>query len=148
MGAHGDRPVLGPLAVRRCKVRRRSPVTGTAALHLVVTAVDALRLRRLDSSGQVFADRLQSTCSSLGFAMCTASVSTKSLSGKLHALRHSFASNLCAAGAAPIVVQRLGRWSDLRVMQRYAHLHEDALREGIELLAKHGDPTEHGTSKA
>lgn len=60
--------------------------------------------------------------------------------GKLHVLRHSFASNLCAAGAAPIVVQRLGRWADLRVMQRYAHVHEGALREGIELLAKHGAP--------
>jgi integrase len=60
--------------------------------------------------------------------------------GRIHIFRHSFASNLCAAGAAPIVVQRLGRWSDLRVMQRYAHLHEGALREGIDLLAKHGTP--------
>jgi integrase len=65
-----------------------------------------------------------------------------------HKTRHTFASQLVANGVPLNVVQRLGGWSSMAVLQRYAHLAPDgaAMVKAIESLE--GTRYIHGTSTA
>jgi integrase len=51
-----------------------------------------------------------------------------------HDLRHSWASRLVQEGCDIYVVQRLGRWKSISMVERYAHHNTRSLRKGIELL--------------
>ena len=51
-----------------------------------------------------------------------------------HALRHTFASRLVAAGVDLRTVQELGGWRTLSMVQRYAHLSPDHLAAAVEKI--------------
>ena len=51
-----------------------------------------------------------------------------------HALRHTFASRLVAAGVDLRTVQELGGWKTLSMVQRYAHLSPNHLVAAIEKI--------------
>jgi hypothetical protein len=51
-----------------------------------------------------------------------------------HALQHTFASRLVAAGVDLRTVQELGGWKTLSMVQRYAHLSPDHLAAAIEKI--------------
>lgn len=53
-----------------------------------------------------------------------------------HDLRHTWASWLVMDGASLYEVQRLGGWSSLAMVQRYAHLSPDHLREAAERVSQ------------
>ncbi len=51
-----------------------------------------------------------------------------------HDLRHTFATRLVQAGVDLYTVQKLGRWKEVKMVQRYAHHYPESLRKGIEVL--------------
>lgn len=51
-----------------------------------------------------------------------------------HALRHTFASRLVAAGVDLRAVQELGGWRTLAMVQRYAHLSPGHLLAAVEKI--------------
>jgi hypothetical protein len=51
-----------------------------------------------------------------------------------HALRHTFASRLMAAGVDLRTVQELGGWKTLSMVQRYAHLSPGHLAAAVEKI--------------
>jgi site-specific recombinase XerC len=51
-----------------------------------------------------------------------------------HALRHTFASRLVAAGVDLRTVQELGGWKTLSMVQRYAHLSPGHLAAAVEKI--------------
>ncbi len=51
-----------------------------------------------------------------------------------HDLRHTFATRLVQAGVDLYTVQKLGRWKETKMVQRYAHHYPESLRKGIEVL--------------
>ena len=53
----------------------------------------------------------------------------------LHSLRHTFASSLVMAGVDLVTVQQYGGWSDLSLVQRYAHLSPGHKARAIETIA-------------
>jgi integrase len=54
----------------------------------------------------------------------------------LHTLRHTFASRLAMAGVDLRTIQELGGWSNLKTVQRYAHLSPRHKKQGIERIAE------------
>jgi integrase len=52
-----------------------------------------------------------------------------------HTLRHTFASRLLASGVDPIMATRLGGWSSIKMLDRYAHADPSRMAEAIERLA-------------
>jgi site-specific recombinase XerD len=51
-----------------------------------------------------------------------------------HVLRHTFATTLVREGADLLVVKALGRWSDLKLVERYAHVAKDHRTRAISML--------------
>jgi len=51
-----------------------------------------------------------------------------------HDLRHTFATRLVQAGIDLYTVQKLGRWKEAKMIQRYAHHYPESLRRGVEIL--------------
>ncbi len=51
-----------------------------------------------------------------------------------HDLRHTFATRLVQAGVDLYTVQKLGRWKEIKMVQRYAHHYPESLRRGVEVL--------------
>lgn len=68
-----------------------------------------------------------------------------------HDLRHSWATLLREAGADLRTLQELGRWSDLKLLERYSHVREQQLRDTVEmicpLLQKNGSKMAHSGNK-
>jgi site-specific recombinase XerD len=54
----------------------------------------------------------------------------------LHTLRHTFASRLVEAGVDLRTVQELGGWSDLSMVQRYAHVGPSQKTEAVRLIGE------------
>jgi integrase len=52
-----------------------------------------------------------------------------------HTLRHTFASRLVMAGVDLRTVQELGGWSDIKMLERYAHLSPSHKQDAVEKLA-------------
>ncbi len=53
-----------------------------------------------------------------------------------HVLRHTFASRLAMAGYDLRTIQELGRWKDLKMVQRYAHVSPTHKAEAVEKILK------------
>lgn len=53
-----------------------------------------------------------------------------------HVRRHTFASRLATAGVDLRTIQRLGRWANLAMVQRYANLSESHLSNAVETLSE------------
>ncbi len=54
----------------------------------------------------------------------------------LHTLRHTFASRLVQAGVDLRTVQELGGWSDLSMVQRYAHVGPSQKTEAVRRIGE------------
>ncbi len=63
----------------------------------------------------------------------------------LHTLRHTFASRLVMAGVDLRTVQELGGWSDLSMVQRYAHVGPSHKAEAVRRIADSFHNTVHNT---
>jgi len=57
-----------------------------------------------------------------------------------HAMRHTFASRLGEKGTDIRTIQELGRWADIRMVQRYANVTERRKREAVEKLSENSPP--------
>jgi len=53
---------------------------------------------------------------------------------RFHDLRHTFATRLVQAGVDLYMVQKLGRWKTVSMVQRYAHHNTETLRNAIEVM--------------
>ena len=53
---------------------------------------------------------------------------------RFHDLRHTFATRLVQNGVDLYSVQKLGRWKNVTMVQRYAHHHPESLRAAIEMI--------------
>ena len=63
-----------------------------------------------------------------------------------HILRHTFATTLTRLGADLLVVKELGRWSDLKLVERYAHIGREHRTRIVSLLdGKFGGDTKGDT---
>jgi site-specific recombinase XerD len=51
-------------------------------------------------------------------------------------MRHTFATKLDETGTSLRTIQELGRWADIRMVQRYSNISERNKREAIERLSK------------
>jgi site-specific recombinase XerD len=58
------------------------------------------------------------------------------ITGRLHVLRHTFASHAAMAGVPAKTIQELARHSTLLTTMRYMHLSPSAKDEGIAMLAR------------
>jgi len=66
----------------------------------------------------------------------------------LHGLRHTYASMLASSGKVDLyTLQRLLTHKDQRVTERYAHLHDDALRKGADVASDIIGQVMNGASK-
>jgi integrase len=53
---------------------------------------------------------------------------------RFHDLRHTFATRLVQNGVDIYSVQKLGRWKNVTMVQRYAHHHSESLRSAIKMI--------------
>lgn len=53
-----------------------------------------------------------------------------------HGLRHTGATRMIEAGISLRVVQAIGGWSDLRLLTRYTHPGEQAMRDAVEAVSR------------
>ena len=53
---------------------------------------------------------------------------------RFHDLRHTFATRLVQNGMDLYRVQKLGRWKNVTMVQRYAHHYPESLRAAIEMI--------------
>jgi integrase len=53
-----------------------------------------------------------------------------------HTLRHTFASRLLASGVDPIMATKLGGWSSIKMLDRYAHADPSRMAEAVEKLVR------------
>lgn len=58
------------------------------------------------------------------------------ITGRVHVLRHTFASHVAMAGVPAMTIKELARHSTLLTTMRYMHLSPSAKDEGIAMLAK------------
>lgn len=73
---------------------------------------------------------------SLGKAFRNACRTAKITGVTPHTLRHTFATRLCENGVDLRMVQELGGWASLALVQRYAHVTPSRKAEAIEGLAR------------
>lgn len=59
---------------------------------------------------------------------------------RFHDLRHTWASWHAQAGTSPLVLQQLGGWKTLAMLNRYAHFNMESLREFVENSALESNP--------
>jgi len=57
-----------------------------------------------------------------------------------HTLRHTFASRLAMSGVDLRTIQELGRWKELKKVERYAHLSPSHKAEAVERIAQNFTP--------
>ena len=63
-----------------------------------------------------------------------------------HTLRHTGTSAMVAAGVSLRVVQEIGGWTSLRMLERYAHPTGSELRQAVRTLSEHTTGTKTGTA--
>jgi integrase len=113
----------------------KSGKTRTVPLNRpALAALRALRERTGDRE-LVFARRDGSPFRSIRTAFQTACRHAGLKNVTPHVLRHTFASRLAMTGAHPREIQELGGWSELAMVERYAHLSASHKAEAVERLA-------------
>jgi integrase len=113
----------------------KSGKTRTIPLNrAALAALRALR-ERSGAGGLVFTRRDGSPFKSIRTAFRT-TCRRAGLDGVTpHVLRHTFASRLAMTGAHPRTIQELGGWSELAMVERYAHLSASHKAEAVERIA-------------
>ncbi|MCI0371433.1 MAG: site-specific integrase [candidate division NC10 bacterium] len=115
----------------------------TRSVNLNAPLRDALgRLRMQDGAGEfVFSRRDGSPYRSVRTAFATACRRAGLKEVTPHVLRHTFASRLAMAGVDLRTLQELGGWTELEMVQRYAHLSPSHKAEAVERIARANSPT-------
>jgi integrase len=132
----------GIITVRMSKngSTRRVPMNSVVRAALVGVAAD--RRRPADPTEPVFTAPYRTTARAIEKA-AEAARATLTAAGKdssrldgytWHGNRHTFASRLVASGADLRMVQELGGWKTLTMVQRYAHLAPERLVAAVERL--------------
>ncbi len=65
-----------------------------------------------------------------------------------HVLRHTGASAMVAAGVSLRVVQEIGGWTSLRMLERYAHPTGEEMQRAVRVLSDQTTGTKTGTAPA
>src|SRR5262249_51959869 len=113
----------------------KSGKTRTVPLNRpALAALRALRERSGDRE-LVFARRDGSPSRSIRTAFQTACRHAGLENVTPHVLRHTYGSRLAMTGAHPRTIQELGGWSELAMVERYAHLSASHKAEAVERLA-------------
>jgi integrase len=136
--------LIGFLTVRLGKngQARRVPLNSAARLALLDLAT--MRHRPSDPDEPLFRGAYRTVSREFLRAVCAAQATLRAAgqddeSSRLdgvtwHALRHTFASRLVAAGVDLRTVQELGGWRTLSMVQRYAHLSPGHLVAAVEKI--------------
>lgn len=108
-------------------------------LPLNGTSIGILRERRDASDGQgdyVFPNTMNERKGTrlLLKAFYVAMRKAKIKHFRFHDLRHTFATRLVQNGVDLYTLQKLGRWKNVTMVQRYAHHHPESLRSAIEVM--------------
>lgn len=90
-------------------------------------AVEILERRRGEGHVFTYRGRPVSRCNNTAFRKAVARLELDDVTW--HTLRHSWASWQAMAGTPLQVIMELGGWSDMRMVERYAHLSPDYLAE-------------------
>jgi len=89
-----------------------------------------------DSDGYVFPNTLNQRKENR--VLLTAFYKVRNRAGiknfRFHDLRHTFATRLVQNGVDLYSVQKLGRWKNVTMVQRYAHHYTESLRSAIEMI--------------
>ncbi len=121
----------------------------TRSVPLNSRAKEALKELRSDTRGEyVFSQSNGRPYKSMEKPF-TAACKAAKLTGTgvtLHTLRHTFASRLAMAGVDLKTIMELGGWSDLSMVQRYAHLSPNHKREAIEKIVPEFHNAIHNTA--
>jgi integrase len=97
--------------------------------------VEPLRARMLESSSEfVFCRKNGEAVRSIRTAFENACKRRGLEKVTPHTLRHTFASKLAMSGAGNKTLKELGRWKTAGMIDRYAHLSEEHLREALEKI--------------
>jgi site-specific recombinase XerD len=137
-------PLTGFLTVRLGKNGQSRRVPLNSAATSALQALAALRQRPEDPAEQVCRAAYRTVSREFGRAVGAAQATLRAsdqreeaarLDGVTwHALRHTFASRLVAAGVDLRTVQELGGWRTLSMVQRYAHLSPGHLVAAVERI--------------
>ena len=107
-------------------------------------------LQRAHRSGWVFGedryDGQPPTQSALTIAFCRLMRRLKVEGASHHTLRHTGASAMVAAGVSLRVVQEIGGWTSLRMLERYAHPTGEEMQRAVRVLSEPKPGTKTGTA--
>ena len=140
----------GTLTVARSKNGHQRTIPMNAAVRSVFLDASLCRKRTDHPDERVFPMAYRTVARSFGRAVKTAQAVLQTagrdatlLEGYTwHCNRHTFASRLVVAGVDLLSVQRLGGWRTVSMIQRYAHLAPDHLRDAVERLVEGPRPAE------
>ena len=110
--------------------------TQTIPLHSKLVTLLQNRIRE-SRSGLVFETREGKPIRSVRTAFTNACGRANLCRVTPHTLRHTFASRLGMAGVNNVTLQKLGRWKELKMILRYAHLSQEHLADAIEKIGVH-----------
>lgn len=115
------------------KGRKAKPVPTTPRLLAALKACRHLRGERLllDDDGQPVTPKVIKR-----WIMRAERLAGLPPTGRLHVMRHTFASHLAMAGVPARTIQELARHASLSITMRYMHLSPNATEEGIAMLTK------------
>ena len=136
---------IGPTFARvvHSKNGRRRHVPLTAELRSDL-------LQRAHRSGWIFGeDRYEGrppTQSAVTIAFCRLMRRVKVQGASHHTLRHTGASAMVAAGVSLRVVQEIGGWTSLRMLERYAHPTGEEMQQAVRVLSAPKPGTKTGTA--
>jgi integrase len=107
----------------------------TLVLPLNQAAVDVLNRRKNNGSPWVFPLNGNKPLNEISSKVWSAACQKAGLEDlRWHDLRHTWASSLRKSGVEISVLRELGGWKDVRMVERYAHLDIDHLREAAERI--------------
>ena len=108
--------------------------TGYAHLNSVLTA--ELRSIKLKGSEYVFPGRRGGHLKDIRTIFKAALVKAGIEDFRFHDFRHTFATYLRKNGVDILNIKNLGRWKTLSMVERYAHMNEEHLKESAEGLVE------------
>ncbi len=103
----------------------------TPRLHAALKHV----MQNNPKSEYVFTKRYGKAYKSIQNIFRTAASRAKIADISPHVMRHTFATRLDKSGASLREIQELGRWADIRMVQRYSNVSDRNKREAIQRLS-------------
>lgn len=134
--------LTGSITIEVSKSGKSRVVPMNSVVREILTELATVRRRLGDSRERVFADApprpdyfYPAAIERAKGLLARAGQDVGSMEGQSwHALRHTFASRLVAAGVDLRSVQALGGWASLVMVQRYSHMSPEHLMKAVERL--------------